>query len=256
MQALMRVRGRNTVEQDDKTKQPGLSGWSWRRRSLFRARIRSRYEHASHRGWYFPGFIYIPAVAAHHISKAKRANRSTLLDELARLAALNVPWACSILSYYALLPKEDGSRDIERAASLCQEPARAGDAYAQYMLSWALRLKGDLEGAYQNLKRSARMLFPPAVLDITSFHGLDWDAETIKRERKLRLMICDRVGHVCALARRLSFYRTGEFGKLKLMLGYILMPLAGLRMIPAVFHPFSATAFVFDRKLSSKYIFR
>ena len=25
-----------------------------------------------------------------------------------------------------------------------REPARAGDAYAQYVLSWSLRLKGDL----------------------------------------------------------------------------------------------------------------
>lgn len=126
------------MEQDNKAKQTGLSAWSWKRLRQFRARIRSRYDHVSRRGgWRFLGFIYIPAAAEHHIPKAKRARRSAFLSELERLAALRVPWACAILGYHALLLREDGSRDIERALSLCQEPAQAGDAYTQYTHSGA-----------------------------------------------------------------------------------------------------------------------
>lgn len=170
---------------------------------------------------------------------------------------MKVPWACAILSYHALLLKEDGSRDVERALSLCQESAQAGDPYAQYMLSWALRLKGDSKGAYQNLKKSSSMLFPPAVLDISFYYDPDWDAETLRRERKIRLTISDRVGNVWTPARRMSLYRTGEFGAWNLMLGYLLAPYAALRgIVPAIFSPFSATAFLFDRKLSTTLIFK
>lgn len=96
----------NSVDQDNKAKQTGLSAWSWKRLRHFRAGIRSRYDHVSRRGgWRFLGFIYIPAVAEYHIPKTKRARRSTFLSELERLAALKVPWACAILSYHALLEK-------------------------------------------------------------------------------------------------------------------------------------------------------
>jgi hypothetical protein len=252
MRLLTRVGRQSSVTQDNETKQSGLSAWSWKRRRLFRARIRSRYEHVAQRGWHFHGIIYIPAVAERHIPKTKRAHGAFVI-ELERLAALNVPWACAILSYYALLLREDGSRDIERAVSLCQEPARAGDAYAQYMLSWALRLKGDLQGSYRNLKKSARLLFPPAVLDIAGFYDPDWDAATINRERRLRLTISDRVGHVLTGWRRLQFYRTGRFGALSLMLGYLLVPYAFVKAIlPVACSPFSAAVFVFDRRLSTK----
>jgi len=199
--------------------------------------------------------IYIPAAAEHHIPKAQRAKKSTLLSEFDRLAALHVPWACAILGYFALLLKEDGSRDIERAVSLCQGPAQAGDAYAQYVLSWALRLKGDMEGAYANLKKSANMLFPPAVLDITGFHGQSWDAGTIRREQNLHLALSNRVGHVFTFSRRLQFYRSGRFGALNLILGYLLVPCAFARVIlPVTLSPFSASVFLFDRRLSTKAI--
>jgi hypothetical protein len=194
-------------------------------------------------------------VAEHHIPEAKRALGSTFLSELERLAALNVPWACAILSYQALLLKEDRSRDIERAVSLCRQPAQAGDAYAQYMLSWALRLKGDLDGAYENMRKSARKLFPPAVLDIANFRSPNWGAARTIRERNLQLTISNRVGHVGTLARRLQFYRTGEFGALNQMLGYLLVPYAFLKVIiPASFAPFSAAAFFFAPGLSTKAI--
>lgn len=243
------------MEKDDKPKQSGPPAWSWKRRRLLRARIRSRYEHVSRRGWHLHRLIYIPAVAEHHISKAQQAGQSTLLRELDRLAALNVPWACAILSYFALLLRKDGSRDIERAVSLCQEPARAGDAYAQYMLSWALRLKGDLEGAYENIKKSANMLFPPAVLDIAGFYSQSWDADKIKKEEKLHLAISDRVGHVFTFGRRLQFYRSGRFGALSMILGYLLVPCAFARVIlPMTFSPHSAAVCLFDRRLSTKAI--
>lgn len=123
------------------------------------------------------------------------------------------------------------------------------------MLSWALRLKGDSKGAYQNLKKSAHLLFPPAVLDISIFYDPDWDTETRNRERKMRLTISDRVGNVWTLARRLRLYRTGEFGALNLILGYLLVPYAFVRaIVPAIFSPFSAAVFLFDGGLSTTLI--
>ena len=240
------------MEKDDKAKQSGSTTWSWKRRRLLRSRIRSRYEHSQCK-WHLAPFIYIPAVAEHHISGPQRAHQATILGELDRLAALDVPWACAILSYFALLLKEDGSRDIERAVSLCEGPARAGDAYAQYMLSWALRLRGESRGISENMKRSANKLFPPAVLDLASIYSSSWDAKQRKNEEKLRLALSDRLGHAGTFGRRLQFYREGRFGALDLILGYLLMPCALARWIFAVtFSPHSAAVCLFDPKLSTK----
>ena len=130
-----------------------------------------------------------------------------------------------------------------------REPARAGDAYAQYVLSWSLRLKGDLEGAYENMKKSANMLFPPAVLDIAGFHSLCWDADKIKSEAKLHLENSDRVGHMFTFARRLQIYRSGRFGALNLMLGYLVVPCAFARVILGMtFSSHSAALCLFDRR--------
>lgn len=238
---------------DDKSEPTRLPALTWKHRRLLRERIRARYEHVSKSTWnkHLRGIIYIPAAAEQHIPPPKRSSEAAFVAELQRLAALNVPWASAILGYRALLLKPDGSRDIDAAVSHCHQAAQGGDPYAQYMLSWALLLKGDANGAAVNMKKAARQLFPPAVLDIVSFRSSEWDRARLKGERALRLQLSDRVGHACTLARRLMYYRSGESGVLNLLLGYALMPFAIARyMIPAALFPFSADVFLFSPKLS------
>jgi hypothetical protein len=243
------------MDQQDRTKRSTLREWSWRRQRLLRARIRARYPHVSRRGWHkcVRAIIYIPAAAERHIPPSKRTTESTLLAELERLSALNVPWACAILSYKALLRRDDGSRDIERAISLCERPAQAGDPYAQYLLSWALLLKGDATGAAKNMLKSARKLFPPAVLDLSNFRSPAWDQAQASKELLLRFEMSERVGHAGTLSRKLHYLRTGNAGTWRLTSGYLLVPVALLRyLLAAVFFPFSADVFFFLPSLSVK----
>jgi hypothetical protein len=151
-----------------------------------------------------------------------------------------------MLGYLALLLKEDNTRDVDRAISLCQPAADKGDAYAQYILAWALLLKGDPKGCSEYLGKSVRQLFPPALLDIAGVSPVGLDREGVNRERYKAFKNAERVGHIAALPRKLAFYRSGNLGAWKRALGYLLVPWAAMRvLIHATLFPYSATTFFF-----------
>jgi hypothetical protein len=107
------------------------------------------------------GIVYIPEAATRHIGPSSRNNSNAFQAEFERLAVLQVPWACAILAYKALLMKSDGTRDVEKALSLCAGPAQAADPYALYVLSRALQLKCDLTAAAVAMRRSSKQSIPP-----------------------------------------------------------------------------------------------
>ena len=240
------------MDDPDDVDRPDAPALSFRGRRLLRARVRARYAHVPrHWNQSLSGLIYVPAVAAQHIPKQARYNGPALLKELERLAALKVPWACAILGYQALLRRPDGTRQVERALDLCRAPAQSGDAYAQYVLAHALSLAGDAEAAVSHLLKSARQLFPPAVLDLTTaLCAAKPTAGGKPAQRHRDLAFAASVGHAGALFRRLSFYRSGRAGLVYRLLGYLLMPLGALRLlIAALFTPFSADVFLFTGNL-------
>jgi hypothetical protein len=201
---------------------------------------------------YIGGAIYIPQAAQPYLSTLRNEGPKAFLDELERLAALGSPWASAFLGYQALLVKPDGSRDVDRAIHLCKEPAASGDAYAAYVLGWAVFLHGDPVKSLTYIRRSARQLFPPAVLDLVAFYWMGRRSKTPKGVL-ISLRHSRIVGHYATLFWRSKIYRSGRLGYWRLILGYILTPIGYLYWLSKFFSdPFSARRFVFDIKTPSQ----
>jgi hypothetical protein len=200
---------------------------------------------------YLYGVIYVPVAARQHLTILKRDGGDAFLAELEKLAALGSPWASAFLGYKALLLKEDGTRDIDRAIQLCTGPAASGDVYASYILGWATYLSGHHAEAMTYFTRAARELFPPAVLDSA---GLFWITHRDKEPSRVLVSLAQarNVGHRATMVFRSKIYRTGKLGIARLLLGYVIAPIAYLYWHFASFRdPFSAQSFNFDANTPS-----
>jgi hypothetical protein len=209
-------------------------------------KIRMRYP-SIHGSWrsYLRGVVFIPATAQPILERVKGQGPEALRSELERLASLGASWAAALLGYRALLVDFDGTRNIDRAIALCQGPAARGDAFAQYILAWAYSLNHNSQDALVNFRKSARQLFPPAVLDYINACLRKGTAPTLRR----LLMIAKGVGHCGTLSRRCLVYRSGKVGIFRRILGYALVPAAVLHyLIAAARNPFSPQVFVFHPK--------
>lgn len=228
----------------------------WRSQRILRAQIFRRYQHVG-RSWHrcVRGLVYLPAAADQHIAPSNRKDPATLQAEFERLSLLGVPWACAVLGYQALLRKPDGTRNVERAVSLCTGPAHSGDPYAQYILAWALVLQGDSASAATAMRKSSLQLFPPAVLDSATFF---WRAKASEKDYQsvMKLLsLSDQIGHAGTSSRRCAFYRSGRFGIGRLALGYLLLPFAAAKYYLAVtLFPFSAHVFAFMERADTRFL--
>jgi TPR repeat protein len=201
---------------------------------------------------YIYGVVYIPLAAHQHLGTLKREGSKAFLEELEKLATLGSPWASAFLGYQALLLRPDGTRDVDRAIQLCKQPAASGDAYAAYILGWATFLRGDGAEAMSYFRRATRQLFPPAVVDQVSFFWMShWRTEPMRVLISLR--IAKNVGHRATIAFRSGIYRSGKLGFARLVVGYLLAPLAWFYVNFAAWRdPFSAQSFAFHPKTPSR----
>ncbi len=166
---------------------------------------------------------------------------SGMITELERLSSLGSSWAASTLGYLSLLPSESGARDPQRAIAWCARPAAEGDAYALFVLAWALfALTGSGVKAAEKMLAAAALKFAPAILALSVFV---WRADS---QRALKLVDrAGRLGHKAAWVVRCGYYRTGRVGMLRCVLGYALTPLARMRYrLAVVAHPLSETVLV------------
>ena len=170
-----------------------------------------------------------------------------MLDELKRLSALGSSSAAVVLAFVSLLPRADGSRDPGHAIELLKSHAKAGDPYALFMYSWALLYSGDHPSAIVSMKRSADAGFPPAALDMATYAWNARPAGERNPHQALKLLgLADRVHHKASWVWRCTFYRSGRFGTARRALGYLLMPLARLRYVLALWlDPLSCRVFMF-----------
>jgi hypothetical protein len=210
------------------------------------AKIRQRYQ-PIHGRWrqYLHAVVFVPATAEPMLDKVKGEGPQALRSELERLSALGAPWASALLAYQALLLRDDGTRDIERAITLCKEPAARGDVFAQYILAWAFFLSHNRQDALVNLKKSVRQLFPRALLDAVRIYWRHTSPPKLLRS----LMIASRAGHRATLLNRCRIYRSGKLGFFRRFLGYALAPVATFILVVAgLRNPFSAQVFAFNQK--------
>ena len=202
------------------------------------------------------GAIYIPLAAQTTLSTLNREGPEAFLAELEKLAALASPWASALLAFQALLLRPDGTRDVDKAIKLCKEPAAHGDAFAQYMLAWAMFIGGDRVEALVLFKASARQLFPPAVLDAA---GLFWISHRLAQAKGVLTSLehAKAVGHYGTAWWRYKIYRSGKLGLIRRIAGYLGAPVALLYYaFAALREPFSAQVFSFDANAKYRSIVR
>ncbi len=206
------------------------------------------------RGWrtLLRNGTYVPSAAEQHLIRLKQDGPEAFVRDLDRLASLGNPWAAALLGYQALLLGSDDARDTQKAIALCTDPAAHGDAFAQYILAWALLLAGNSPAAAKALKQSALQLFPPAILHSVTFFWNGWGVtKTDDSTILLSLKNAGQTGHRATLSLRCAIYRSGKLGVFRQTLGFLLTPIAMLLWAVATFRtPFSAQVFAFDTRAS------
>jgi len=205
---------------------------------------------SSSRLWaaYFNGPLYVPEEGRDVLQFLESGGPSRFTDELKRLSTLGSPWASAILGYIALMPGPERTRDTDRAIELCKGHAHGGDSYAQFVLAWALIYHGETNLAYETMKKAMLTGFPPATLDFAVFIWHGWGTQERYPRLALRaLRRADQTGHKAAFEWRCFFYKSGQLGIARRLIGYVLAPIGRLRYILALSRdPFSCRVFKFQ----------
>ena len=190
--------------------------------------------------------LYIPKQGRYIFSSRDAGGLVHVKAELERLSSLGSMWASSALGWLCICKGSDGTRDPQRAIELCRGPAATGDAYANYVLAWALALANQGAQAVEFMKRAALSGFLPAKLDLVTFiwNGRD---PTHRNRRVAYDLLNHAERHKASMVWRCKLNRSGEFGWTRQVLGYLLMPIALLRYAVAVWrNPLSCQVLVFQ----------
>lgn len=179
--------------------------------------------------------IYIPEQDRDIAALLVKGNAAELAEVLKRRASLGSGRAGAILGYLELMGAFSEESNPEATIACCTTPAKAGDSYAQYVLSWAYWETGKGADALRWMKRSASdSEFLPARVDLgrmlarvavsTGNAGQSRTAVKILRDAHRR-------GHVGALAQICRIALGGQLGPLSRLLGIVLFPYAATRLL-------------------------
>lgn len=194
------------------------------------------------------GVLYLPHEGRYVLEVLESGGPRRFIGELQKLSTQGSPWASAALGYVSL--RQDPQRNAGFAEQLCKTHADEGDPYAMFVLSWALFFGGDHWGATQKMREAMKSSFSPAMVD---FARLVWRGEAVGQRDSVAaleaLRAAHRAGHKAARLWMYSFYKSGRLGLGRQLLGYLLRPIAQLRLLVAVCaDPFSMRVFVFQRK--------
>jgi hypothetical protein len=130
---------------------------------------------------------------------------------------------------------------------LSKKYADAGDPYALFVFAWALLISGQRIRALTLMKQAASSGFAPATLDFVTFVWNGWGTKGRYPSTALELLgRAERAGHKAALVWRCRLYMSGQFGPLRRLGGYAMLPFALLRYLIAVRQdPYSSNVFLF-----------
>ena len=139
----------------------------------------------------------------------------------------SLPAARAVLAALHLTGNLNLPIDRERAAELCQEDAKAGYPYAQYILAWTSAEAGHVLQAANWMRQAAQAGFPPAIYDMGRFY---LNGIGVAKDRSLGVSWfwkATMAGHLIALRGLLQQYRAGWFGTIRRVVASILWPLSG-----------------------------
>jgi hypothetical protein len=199
--------------------------------------------------------LHIPKQGRYIFNSPNADGLSYWKAELERLSSLGSTWASSALGWLCICKAKDGSRDPGRAIELCRGPAAAGDPYANYVLAWALVLTNHGTQAVDSMRRAALAGFLPAKLDLVT---LVWNGcDPTGRNRRVAYDLLNHAdGHKAAMVWRCRLNRSGEFGWIRQLLGYLLAPVAFIRYALAFWmNPLSCKVLVFQPWMTRPHAF-
>lgn len=199
--------------------------------------------------------LHVPKEGRYIFSSSDANGLIQVKEELERLSSLGSMWASSALGWLCICKGRDGARDPHRAIEFCRGPAAKGDPYASYVLAWALVLDNQGPEAVHMMKRAALAGFLPAKLDLVAFVWNGRDPTNLNRRIAYDLLKhVER--HKAALMWRCRLNRSGQFGCIRRLLGYLLTPAAFIRYAAAFWKdPFSCSVLVFQPWMTRPPIF-
>lgn len=175
--------------------------------------------------------IYIPDEVQDVSALLLKGDANELEAELERRASLGSASASAPLGYLEIMGAFSGEPNPQSAITCCTEPARAGDPYAQYVLSRAYWETGNRTDALRWIKRPEAASFLPALVDTGRML-----AEIADNAEELRTAVrilwgAHRLGHVVPLVAISGIAFRGRLGAIHRLLGLVLIPASPISWI-------------------------
>lgn len=195
--------------------------------------------------------IYVPEEDRDVIALLVKGDAAELAAVLMRRASLGSGCASALLGFLELMGAFGGQPNLEAAIAYCIEPAKSGDPYAQYVLSWAYWQIGKRREALRWMTRSARdSKFLPAWVGLGSILLTLAENDAEVRDAIKVLWRAHRFGHVAALPLICKVAVGGHLGPISRFLGIIALPYALARLTIVMYlQPFGIKSFAYMRQL-------
>jgi TPR repeat protein len=191
--------------------------------------------------------VFVPEGDPEIVALLVDGDATKLEAALKRRAALGSGSAAALLGLLELMGALSGKQNPEAAISWCTAPSRAGDPYAQYVLSWAYWEQRKGPDALRWMKRSAvDASFLPARNDVGRMLGMVAGNAREAWNAVRALWIAHRLGHVGALLFISKIALNGQLGVTARFFGIVLFPFAAIRLVLTTrCDPFAARCFCY-----------
>jgi TPR repeat protein len=166
------------------------------------------------------------------------------LEEYQRLAATGSAMAKCVLAYLHLRDLPGAPHDVEASKVLATAALSREPGYANFILSYAAHFENDPKKAIQLMAASYRAQFVPAATALALIFAAGYGVAKHPKEAETFFLRGIKSGHIPPTLLLCRFYRRGERGLAKGIVGHLLFPLAWLYVwITTRFMIFSIRAF-------------
>jgi hypothetical protein len=166
------------------------------------------------------------------------------LEEYQRLAATGSAIAKCVLAYLHLRDLPGAPHDVEASTVLATAALSREPGYANYILSYAAHFENDPKKAIDRMAASYRAHFVPAACALGLIFAAGYGVAKHPKQAESLYLRGIKTGHIPSTLQLCRFYRRGECGFIKAILGQLLFPPAWLYVwITARFMIFSILQF-------------
>ena len=166
------------------------------------------------------------------------------LEEYRRLAATGSAMAKCVLAYLHLRDLPGAPMDVEAAKTLATAALSREPGYANFILSYAAHIENDPKKVIDTMATSYRAKFLPATNALALIFAAGYGVAKHPKEAEEFFLRGIKGGHIPSTLALCRFYKRGERGFVKSILGVLLFPFAWVyAWITTRFMIFSIRAF-------------